>query len=195
MKNFKNHRNSDNAATSIAKELKLSPKQTTLSRAIDCVGVGLHSGEKVSLKLCPASAGSGVIFRRTDLEGIPEIKASWENVVDTRMCTKLGDKDGVVVSTVEHLMAALSGSHVDNVIVELDGPEVPIMDGSSQPFIFLIECAGVEELDVPRQIIEILKPVRVENGSRVAELLPSKSFSIGFEIDFDDGAVTKTSMT
>jgi len=174
---------------SVAEELKLSPKQTTLSRAIDCVGVALHSGKKVSLSLRPAPADTGIVFKRTDLEGAPEIKASWDNVVDTRMCTTLGNGEGVIVSTVEHLMAALSGSHIDNVIVELDGPEVPVMDGSSQPFVFLVECAGVQELDAPRRIIEILKPVRVEIDGKVAELLPSNSFSVGFEIEFDDRAV------
>jgi len=177
------------ASMSIAEELKLSRKQTTLSRAIDCVGVGLHSGKKVCLSLRPAAADTGIVFKRTDLDGAPEIKASWDNVVDTRMCTTLGNGEGVIVSTVEHLMAALSGCHVDNVIVELDGPEVPVMDGSSQPFVFLVECAGIKEQDAPRKIIEILKPVRVEVDGKVAELLPSNSFSVGFEIEFNDRAV------
>ena len=145
----------------------------------------------VALRLCPAPAGSGVVFKRIDLEGTPEVLACWNNVVDTRMCTTLGNGEGVIVSTVEHLMAALSGAHVDNLVVELDGPEVPVMDGSAQPFIFLIECAGIEELNAPREVIEILKPVRVELDGKVAELLPSNGFSVGFEIDFADDAVAR----
>ena len=181
--------NPDTSAIYIAKDLKLSANQTTLHRAIDCAGVALHSGHKVFMRLCPAPAGSGVIFKRIDLVGKPEISASWDNVIDTRMCTTLGNENGVSVSTVEHLMAALSGAHVDNVLVELDGVEVPVMDGSAYPFITLIENAGVKELETPREIVEILKPVRVELDGKVAELLPSSGFSIGFEIEFDDDAV------
>ncbi len=179
------------AAASLAEELKLSPNQTTLNRDIDCAGVALHSGKKVSLTLKPAPANTCIIFRRIDLPGQPEVAASWDNVVDTRMCTTLGDGGEVTISTVEHLMAAISGSHVDNMIVELDGPEVPVMDGSSQPFIFLIECAGVTELDARRRVIEILKPVKVAEDDWSAELLPSNSFSVGFEIEFDNSAVAR----
>ena len=175
----------------IAEDLKLSQNQTTLTRSVECAGVGLHSGRSVSLRLCPAPAGSGVIFKRIDLEGTPEVLACWNNVVDTQMCTTLGNGEGVTVATVEHLMAALSGAHVDNLVVELDGPEVPVMDGSAQPFIFLIECAGIKELNAPREVIEILKPVRVELDGKVAELLPSNGFSVGFEIDFADDAVAR----
>ena len=189
MNNIGTSNRPDTPAMTIAEDLKLSPNQTTLARAIGCAGVALHSGHKVALRLCPAPAGSGILFKRTDLAGIPEIKASWNNVVDTRMCTTLGNGEGVIVSTVEHLMAALSGAHVDNVVVELDGPEVPVMDGSAQPFIFLIESAGVEELNAPREVIEILKPVRVEVDDKVAELLPNRGFSVGFEIEFDDDSV------
>ncbi len=176
---------------SIAEDLKLSQNQTTLARSIDCAGVGLHTGRTVALKLCPAPAGSGVVFKRIDLEGAPEVLACWSNVVDTRMCTTLGNGEGVIVSTVEHLMAALSGAHVDNLVVELDGPEVPVMDGSAQPFIFMIECAGIKELNAPREVIEILKPVRVELDGKVAELLPGNGFSVGFEIDFADDGVAR----
>ena len=189
MSNIETPHRPDDSAMSIAADLKLSPNQTTLTRAIDCAGVALHSGHKIALRLCPAPAGSGIVFKRTDLAGMPEIKASWDKVVDTRMCTTLGNGEGVIVSTIEHLMAALSGAHVDNVLVELDGPEVPVMDGSAQPFIFLIECAGVEELNAPREVVEILKPVRVELDGKFAELLPSSGFSVGFEIEFDDDAV------
>ena len=169
----------------------LSGKQTTLNRSIDCAGVALHSGKKVSLSLKPAGPNMGIIFRRSDLPGLPEIRANWKNVVDTRMCTTLGNSKGVTISTVEHLMAALSGCHVDNAIVEVSGSEVPVMDGSAQPFVFLIECAGVKQLDASRRVIEVLRPVKVESEGRVAELLPSNSFSVGFQIEFDDCAISR----
>ena len=170
---------------------ELSGNQTTLNRSIDCAGVALHSGKKVSLSLKPAGPNMGIIFRRSDLPGLPEIKANWKNVVDTRMCTTLGNSKGVTISTVEHLMAALSGCHVDNAIVEVSGSEVPVMDGSAQPFVFLIECAGVKQLDASRRVIEVLRPVKVESEGRVAELLPSNSFSVGFQIEFDDCAISR----
>ena len=170
---------------------ELSGNQTTLNRSIDCAGVALHSGKKVSLSLNPAGPNMGIIFRRSDLPGLPEIRANWKNVVDTRMCTTLGNSKGVTISTVEHLMAALSGCHVDNAIVEVSGSEVPVMDGSAQPFVFLIECAGVKQLDASRRVIEVLRPVKVESEGRVAELLPSNSFSVGFQIEFDDCAISR----
>ena len=170
---------------------ELSGNQTTLNRSIDCAGVALHSGKKVSLSLKPAGPNMGIIFRRSDLPGLPEIRANWKNVVDTRMCTTLGNSKGVTISTVEHLMAALSGCHVDNAIVEVSGSEVPVMDGSAQPFVFLIECAGVKQLDASRRVIEVLRPVKVESEGRVAELLPSNSFSVGFQIEFDDCAISR----
>jgi len=170
---------------------ELPGNQTTLNRSIDCAGVALHSGKKVSLSLKPAGPNMGIIFRRSDLPGLPEIRANWKNVVDTRMCTTLGNSKGVTISTVEHLMAALSGCHVDNAIVEVSGSEVPVMDGSAQPFVFLIECAGVKQLDASRRVIEVLRPVKVESEGRVAELLPSNSFSVGFQIEFDDCAISR----
>ena len=170
---------------------ELFGNQTTLNRSIDCAGVALHSGKMVSLSLKPTGPNMGIIFRRSDLPGLPEIRANWKNVVDTRMCTTLGNSKGVTISTVEHLMAALSGCHVDNAIVEVSGSEVPVMDGSAQPFVFLIECAGVKQLDASRRVIEVLRPVKVESEGRVAELLPSNSFSVGFQIEFDDCAISR----
>ena len=181
-------------ATPVAPILN-SLKQKTLLRTMNCVGIALHSGEKVSLTLRPAEANTGIIFRRTDIPGSKEIAASWENVVDTRMCTTIGNQDGVTISTVEHLMAALAGCHVDNVYVDVNGPEVPVMDGSAQPFVFLIECASLQEQDAPRQVIKILKPIRVEIGDKMAELVPRDTFSVGFEIDFDCEIVAKQSIT
>ncbi len=134
--------------------------QRTLKQIAFCEGVGLHSGEPVSLILHPAPAGSGVVFKRSDVDVEKAIvAASWDNVVDTRLCSTIGNEHDVRVSTVEHLMAALSGCGVDNALIEIDGPEVPIMDGSSGPFVELIETAGLVEQDEPRRVIRILKSV------------------------------------
>jgi UDP-3-O-[3-hydroxymyristoyl] N-acetylglucosamine deacetylase len=166
-------------------------RQKTLKTSIHCTGTGLHSGAKVSMTLSPAPTGTGIVFRRTDMPAaIADIRALWSNVVDTRLCTALGNEDGVRVSTIEHLMAALYGSEIDNVVIEIDGPEVPIMDGSAQPFVFLIECAGVVEQDEPRRAIEILRPVSIAEGKRSVTLLPSSGFSVEFEFDFENGALS-----
>ncbi len=158
--------------------------QKTLKSAISCAGVGLHGGKRVDMTLLPAEPDAGIIFRRADLGGA-EVRATYENVNDALMCTSLGNGDGVKVATVEHLMAALAGLEIDNLIVELDGAEVPIMDGSAAPFVFLVECAGVAEQHVPRRAIRILKTVEVADGERSASLSPADGFSIAFEIAFD----------
>jgi len=169
--------------------------QQTLKSKISCCGTGLHSGAKVSMTLLPAPANTGIIFRRTDAEGNGlEIAAHVDNVVDDRMCTTLGDGNGATIATVEHLMAALRGCAIDNLYVEVEGGELPIMDGSAAPFVFLVECAGAVEQDAPRRAIEILRPVRVADGERRAELLPGNGFSVGFEIDFDSGAIGRQNM-
>ena len=167
--------------------------QRTLTRPASCVGVALHSGQKISLTLKPAPAGSGIRFRRTDVAGSTAIAARWDNVVDTKLCTTLGHGEdrSSRVATVEHLMAAFAGCHVDNAIVEVDGPELPVMDGSAHPFVFLIECAGIAEQDVARPVLEILKPVRVSSHNSHAELIPSDIFSVSFEINFDHAAVAR----
>ena len=169
-------------------------KQRTLQRIVNCMGVGLHTGRTVSLTLKPAAAGSGIVFRRIDLPGVPEIPARWDHVVDTAMCTTIGIDKVARVGTVEHLMAAFAGCHIDNAIVEVNGPEVPVMDGSAQPFVFLIECAGIVEQDRPQTIIEILKTVRVESDGRVAELAPSDTYSVDFEIEFASCAIARQRM-
>jgi len=143
--------------------------QRTLKAPIGCVGVGVHSGRKASLTLNPAPVGHGVVFRRTDL-GV-DIPAQFDNVCDTRLCTVIGNSDARV-GTVEHLMAALAGTGIDNVLIEIDGPEVPILDGSAAPFIFLLDCAGIADQFAPRAMIEILRPVRVTEGEAFAELRP-----------------------
>ena len=170
-------------------------KQHTIQRTISCIGVALHTGDKVSLTLHPAELNTGIIFRRTDLKGSNNILASWDNVVDTRLSTKVGNDEGATVGTIEHLMAALSGCGVDNAYIELNGPEVPVMDGSAQPFVALIEGAGLCEQNAPSKIIEILKPVRVEIGDKLAELTPGHDFCVTCDINFCDTLVVDQSMT
>ena len=170
--------------------------QKTLRSAIHCRGVGLHSGAKVAMRLCPAAPDTGIVFRRTDgaVAGV-EIAALWKNVSDSTLCTTLSNGEGVRVGTVEHLLAAFAGCEIDNVVVELDGPEVPIMDGSAEPFVFLIECAGVIRQDAPRRAIKVLRPIVVEEGSKSAALLPEDGFSMSVEIDFDSRAVSRQDIT
>ncbi len=169
---------------------RAGPKQRTLGGPVQCSGIGLHSGAPSVLTLHPAPANHGVQFRRTDVAGVDAvIPAIWSNVSSTQHCTTLGNAAGVQISTVEHLMAALAGCGVDNVMVSVDGPELPIMDGSSAPFVFLIECAGIVEQSAPRRAIRILKPVMVSERGRSAALSPSSanagdSLTVSFEIDF-----------
>ena len=165
--------------------------QKTLKTSIGCTGVGLHSGVRVAMKLHPAAPNTGVVFKRVDLiGGGATIRASWDRVVDSRMCTVLADGNGISVATVEHLMSAFYGMEIDNVVVELNGPEVPAMDGSSEPFIFLIECAGVMEQDVPRRALRILKQHSYTNGNRMVALAPwHESLKVDFQIDFHASAI------
>lgn len=147
-------------------------RQRTVKTAIDCVGVGLHSGRRINLTIRPAAANHGIVFRRTDLGR--QIDARFDNVIDTHLCTVLADPamQSVRVGTVEHLMAALSALGIDNVLIDLDGPEVPILDGSAAPFVFLLDCAGTVELDAPRRVIEIRRTTRVTAGEAWAEMRP-----------------------
>jgi len=163
--------------------------QRTLKTGIGCRGIGLHSGQKVAMNLCPAPSGTGILFRRTDA-GV-EIPAHWSNAIDSPLCTVLSDGEGTTVGTVEHLMAALAGANIDNVVVELNGPEVPVMDGSAAPFLFLIECAGVVEQHAARRAIKVLKPVRISEADVAAELSPNDGFSMSFEIDFDNPLIRR----
>ena len=144
------------------------------------------------MTLRPADIDSGIVVRRTDLKGDDtEIPVTWRHVVDTRMATTIANESGVRVGTVEHLMAAFSGCEIDNLKIELDGPEVPIMDGSAAPFVFLIECAGVIEQDAPRRAVRILKSVEVGDEQRRITIDPQDGFSIDFEIDFDCSTMTQ----
>ncbi|HEY1794598.1 MAG TPA: UDP-3-O-acyl-N-acetylglucosamine deacetylase [Stellaceae bacterium] len=156
--------------------------QHSLGRAVSCDGIGLHSGDPVTLTIRPAAAGTGIVFRRLDA-GV-EIRAIWSNTVDSALRSVLSNREGVTVSTIEHLMAAFAGSGIDNAVVELDGPEVPILDGSAAPFLAMIDRVGAQPQDAARRAIKVLKPVRVEGGGASAELVPDHGFSMSFEIDF-----------
>jgi UDP-3-O-[3-hydroxymyristoyl] N-acetylglucosamine deacetylase len=174
-----------------------SASQRTLKNPIHCTGIGLHSGAKVSMTLAPAGIDTGIVFARTDAlargddPARAEIPASWHLVADTRMCTVLANEHGTRLSTVEHLMAALAGCEIDNLRIEIDGPELPVMDGSAAPFVFLIECAGTAEQNATRRAIEVLKPVSVGDDRRRATLEPGDGFSLAFEIDFDSQAIRR----
>ncbi len=159
-------------------------KQRTLKNAINATGVGLHTGEKVSLMLRPAPANSGIIFRRVDLKVPVEIAARTENVGDTRLSTTL-IKGTVKISTVEHLLSALAGLGIDNAYIDVGAPEVPIMDGSAAPFVFLIQSAGIEEQNVAKSYIRIKRTVQVQQGDKWARFEPFNGFKISFQIDFD----------
>lgn len=170
------------------------PFQNTIANKVSCAGTGLHSGKVVHMSICPAPEGTGIKFIRTDIDGSEsEILASYLNVSDTTLCTRLSNQSGISVSTIEHLMAAFWGCNIDNAIVEIDGSEVPIMDGSSEPFVFLLECAGIVKQGAPRRIIEVLKPVEIVEGNRRAAIMPSDSFSVSLEIDFGDSVVSSQS--
>ena len=164
--------------------------QHTLAGAAIFAGVGLHTGQHVRVAIRPAPADSGVVFVRTDIRDRDNrVPAVGEAVVQTRLGTVLGNGAGVTVSTVEHLMAALCALAVDNAIVELDGPEVPIMDGSSQPFVDLLDHAGLRRQEAPRRYIEILEAIEVVEGDARATLSPAPRFEVAFEIDFETAAI------
>jgi len=163
--------------------------QTTLKRAVTLVGMGLHSGRPARLVLRPATEG-GIRFRRVDVTDRDNlIPARFDRVTDTTLCTLLSNEAGVSVGTVEHLMAALAGTGVTHAAIEIDGPEVPIMDGSARRFVSAILRTGLAPVAGPLRAIRILKPVRYEQGDVVAELTPAETLSIDFEIDFADAAI------
>lgn len=165
-------------------------ERTTLAQAAVCAGIGLHTGARVRMVLKPASAGSGIVFERTDLQlADRQIPARYDLVRSTDLGTTIINEDGASVATVEHLMAAFAGLGVDDVLVELDGPEIPAMDGSSQPFIELLQHAGLKTHPVPRRAIRVLKPVEVEVGGRRAVFLPSLQPAIDVTIDFDNAVI------
>tara|TARA_B100000676_G_scaffold305618_1_gene360211 strand:- start:397 stop:1308 length:912 start_codon:yes stop_codon:yes gene_type:complete len=159
-------------------------RQRTLKNVIGATGVGLHTGKKVYLTLRPAPVNTGIVFRRVDLHPVAEIPAALDRVSDTRLSTTIEHK-GVRVSTVEHLMSAFAGLHIDNAIVELDADEVPIMDGSAGIFVFLIQSAGIEMQSAPKQFIRIRKPIEINDGDKWARFEPFDGFKVSFSIDFE----------
>jgi UDP-3-O-[3-hydroxymyristoyl] N-acetylglucosamine deacetylase len=164
------------------------PLQRTLRNVIRATGVGLHSGEKVYMTLRPAPVDHGIVFRRTDLDPEVEIPARADLVTETMLCTGLS-RDGGAVMTVEHLLSALAGLGIDNAGIELSAPEVPIMDGSSGPFVFLLQSAGIVEQDAPKRFIRIRQPVEVRDGDKVARFEPHDGFKLDFTVQFDHPAI------
>jgi len=156
--------------------------QRTLNHSIRCSGIGLHSGKKIQLVLNPAEEDAGITFSRSDLD--VHIPAKADHVTDTRLCTTIG-KDGANISTVEHLLSALAGLGIDNAHVEVSGPEVPVMDGSSAPFVFLIQCAGIKEQNKAKKVLRVLKKVEVEDGDKRCSLHPASGFRISYLLDYD----------
>ena len=169
-------------------------RQQTLKNSIHCAGVGLHSGRKVNMTLHPAEPDSGIIFRRSDVGGeASSVPAHWRHAVETPLCTTLVGDDDMRIMTIEHLMSALAGCGIDNALIELNGPEVPIMDGSAAPFVFLIECAGISDQDAPRRAIRIKKEVVCSEPHRSAALMPGKGYSLDFEIAFEGTVIGEQS--
>ena len=175
------------------------PMQHTLRHAISAVGIGLHTGQSIRISLQPAPVGHGVVFQRTDLPQAAPLPARYDSVIDTRLSTVLGQQAHPEnrIATVEHLMAALNGCGIDNVLVLVDGPEVPVFDGSSTDFVFLLDCAGRTQQTLARKMFEVLEPVRVEHGNAFVELLPSTSpgLSLSLSIEFSARAIGRQAYT
>ena len=178
-------------------DVSTTARQRTLKTAIACNGIGLHSGAKLTMTLHPAEPDTGILFRRTDISGGgAEIPARFDHVVDTRMCTVVGSSEGATVGTIEHLMSALAGMGIDNAVIEINGAEVPVMDGSAAPFVFLIECAGMVEQNAPRRAVKVLRPVTVHEGDKAATLAPAEGgLTIDFSIDFAAAAISHQDTT
>lgn len=166
-------------------------KQRTIKSRVKTVGIGLHSGRKVTLTLRPAPANAGIVFTRVDLTPPVEIPAAASAIGDTRLASVL-QKDGARISTVEHLMSACAGLGIDNLYVDVDAEEIPIMDGSAASFVFLLQSGGVQEQDAPKRFIRVKRSVEVREGDKVARLDPYFGFKLAFTIDFHHPAVDKT---
>ncbi len=168
----------------------LKENQNTVAKAVSCEGVGLHSGSNVLLTVNPAPENYGIVFRRKDISDFNNyIKADYKNVCKTQLGTSITNSDGTIVSTVEHLMAALWGCGIDNALIDVSSAEIPIMDGSSAPFVKMVESVGVSRQNDMREFIQVISDVRVEDGDKYASVSPSDDFSIDLEIDFDSGAI------
>ncbi len=159
-------------------------RQRTVKKEVECAGVGLHCGKMIKMRIKPAPADAGITFVRTDVKGFPAIKATYENVTETTLATTIGN-NGCRVGTIEHLMAAFFGLGIDNAVVEIDGPEVPIMDGSAAPFVFLLRSAGVELQDKTKKFMIIQRPFSLKDGNRSVTISPSRELKITYTIDFD----------
>ena len=167
-------------------------RQTTLKTSISCTGIGLHSGEKSSMTMHPAPADTGIVFERMDLHnGARLFPARYDFVSDTFLCTTLTNASGATLATVEHVMAAFSGCGIDNVRIEVNNPELPIMDGSASPFVFLIECAGIETLEAARRAVRVTKPVTVQDGDKRASLVPLDGRQVSCEIVYDNERIAR----
>ena len=169
----------------------ISKKQQTLKSKVDFQGIGLHSGQKVNISIHPSEVNSGIKFFRTDLDNDNVIDAIWSNVSSTTLCTTISNTKGISVSTIEHLMSALSGMHIDNANILIDNVEVPIMDGSSLPFVKELENIGVIEQHLDRKILVVKKEVKVSKGDSYVKITPNSFFSINFEIDFESNLINK----
>jgi UDP-3-O-[3-hydroxymyristoyl] N-acetylglucosamine deacetylase len=170
-----------------------SHNQQTICEPVSINGIGLHSGINVSMKLLPAESNYGIKFIRKDIANNNIIEALWSNVSNTNLSTTISNQSGVSVSTIEHLMSALSGLHIDNIKIEIDGPEVPIMDGSSIKFVNLINSSSIKNLNKKRKIIKVKKNIKIEKDDCSVELKPNNQFSIDFEIDFPSKLVSQQS--
>jgi UDP-3-O-[3-hydroxymyristoyl] N-acetylglucosamine deacetylase len=169
-------------------------RQRTIKAGIKATGIGLHTGKKVTMSLRPAPVDAGIVFRRVDLGTGADIKASADAVTDTRLCSAL-ESNGAKVATVEHLMSALAGLGIDNLYVDLSGPEVPIMDGSAAPFVFLLQSAGLEELNAPKKFFRVRRAVEVRDGDKWARFDPYDGFRLTFSIIFDHPVFDRAGQT
>ena len=170
-----------------------SNQQQTIAKPVSIRGIGLHTGTEVTMKLHPAKVDYGIKFIRKDIKHNNVIEALWSNVSSTKLSTTISNQNGTSVSTIEHLMSALSGLHIDNIKIEIDGPEVPIMDGSSIKFVDLIDKTSTKSLNKRRKILKVKKNIKVENNDSSVELKPNNQFSIDFEIDFPSKLISKQS--
>ena len=169
----------------------ISSNQQTIRKSFSLNGIGLHTGKKVKIIVEPAKVNNGIKFIRTDLAKDNIVPALWSNVSSTNLCTTISNEKGVSVSTIEHLMSSLSGMHIDNANILINNLEVPIMDGSSLPFVEELENSGIVNQETPRRIISVKKEIFVSNNDSYAKITPNKQFSIDFEIDFESQLVSK----
>ncbi len=166
--------------------MTLTIYQTTLRNHISCSGIGLHSGVHTTMTVFPAPADTGILFKRRNVPSTHAyIPARYDAVCETRLGTTIGNRHGTTVATIEHLMAALWGVGIDNAVIELDGPEVPIMDGSSEPFVFMLECAGIVQTATPRRVLRVLKPIEIWEGNSMARVEPHENAEDGCAIDLE----------